>query len=943
MPIPRPRSRFGTIVVPALLVAAMWATTPSVGSAFDLVRKPATYDNALDLFEGGNFHGAIAELKRFLKIEPENGPARLLIARALVRIGLGRSAEEQLHRAAALGIEADAMAVTRARSYILQGKFADMLAENPPGDRNADIDVKVTYLRSLAQYALGRFDDSDHGFTATLAHTPDHVGAMLGRIRIAIARLRLDEAASLVDEAAKRAPTTPDSWYLSGEIARRRGDDAAAISAYGKALANTANHVPARIARASLLVESGRLREAMADLDAVRVIAPSDPQSALLRSLISAMSGRTTEASSELGRLASTIDRRSKTQRNDGPSRNLLVGVVNHARGTTDQSLNGLRRYLLHAPQHVGARILIGKNLAERGDFAGAIATLRPALAFAPGDPALLGLLGGFHMRAGRLREAVPLLRAAIERDPGSRMLARLHVLSRLAAGGFTATQAELDDLLGVIGPIRGGALIGLMQIGGLAHADALDTARAIAERLPGSPFVQNLAGIVRLRQGEGERARQHFEQARALSSGYLPALFNLAAVATRSGNIDLARVRYGQVLTSLPDDATPMIRLSALAERAGDPESAVGWLIRAHELNKQHISVALGLGDLYLRTGRHGDALSLVTSVGGGRGRSSRLLEAVARTHVAAGDTALAIRRYRDVSNAETGNASDLIRIARIQRRLGDIRGAIYTFKTAMALDIGNHEARDGALELEAPSGGRGRELIYAEMLRHRYPNSGIGQVVAGNAWARDRHHGKAAAAYAQALRIEPRSETVLSQFRAIERAGKQPAALRLLDHWMEQHPNDNVVRRELAFATLRAGRLKRAWLLLGKLLAAIPRDAIVLNNLAWLSTKLGHDGALSFARRAFASRPADPAILDTYGMILVDEGKPERGLELLRRAQGQRSADPRLHYHVAVALNQLGRQDEARAELEAALRTNRAFAEANDARRLLLTLNGA
>ena len=85
------------------------------------------------------------------------------------------------------------------------------------------------------------------------------------------------------------------------------------------------------------------------------------------------------------------------------------------------------------------------------------------------------------------------------------------------------------------------------------------------------------------------------------------------------------------------------------------------------------------------------------------------------------------------------------------------------------------------------------------------------------------------------------------------------------------------------------------------------------------------------------------DPAVFDTYAMILIERGEAEGGLKLLRRAQGQRAGDARLHYHVAVALSRLGRPAEARAEVEAALRSDGSFAEASEARRLLRGLGGA
>jgi putative PEP-CTERM system TPR-repeat lipoprotein len=395
-------------------------------------------------------------------------------------------------------------------------------------------------------------------------------------------------------------------------------------------------------------------------------------------------------------------------------------------------------------------------------------------------------------------------------------------------------------------------------------------------------------------------------------------------------------------VLKSDPADAATMIELSGLAERSGDLNSAIVWLERAYKTDSR-IPVVSALGDFYLRAGRGADALVLVTSFDQGGRPGKRLLEAEARSRIAIGDIDSAIRVYREVSSAEKGTASELNRIARVQRRLGDTRGAIFTFKMATALDSENFEVRDGALELEVPSGGTDRRLINAERLQRRYPSSGIGHVVAGNAWMRDKRFGRAANAFAAALEIEPRRDTVLNRSKALEHAGDRNAALRLLVNWIVDQPGDHVVRRELAFASINTGRLKRAKLKFEILIGASPKDAVALNNLAWLSTRLGGGEGQSFAGRAYALRPSDPAILDTYGMILVEQGEPERGLALLRRAQHQLAGDPRLGYHAAVALNRLGRDAEARAELETALNSDQGFAEAREARQLMRNLGGA
>ena len=123
-------------------------------------------------------------------------------------------------------------------------------------------------------------------------------------------------------------------------------------------------------------------------------------------------------------------------------------------------------------------------------------------------------------------------------------------------------------------------------------------------------------------------------------------------------------------------------------------------------------------------------------------------------------------------------------------------------------------------------------------------------------------------------------------------------------------------------------------------KLLEERPNDVGILNNLAWTYHRLGDPRAVSIAERAYSLAPNVAATIDTLGWILVQQGNPERGLPLLREAHARASRESAVRYHLAVALNQLGRVDEARTELEAALEGGGNFDGEAEARALLRRL---
>ena len=111
------------------------------------------------------------------------------------------------------------------------------------------------------------------------------------------------------------------------------------------------------------------------------------------------------------------------------------------------------------------------------------------------------------------------------------------------------------------------------------------------------------------------------------------------------------------------------------------------------------------------------------------------------------------------------------------------------------------------------------------------------------------------------------------------------------------------------------------------------VPDSPIVLNSLAHVSQQLGRSEALDIARKAQSLAPGIPEINDTLGWILVQQGRAEEGIPYLRQAVARKTDDPVLRYHLAVALNKLGRNEQALLELNRLLSGPGDFAERQQA----------
>ena len=120
-----------------------------------------------------------------------------------------------------------------------------------------DPEAQAWYQAQLGHLFLldGRVDDAERAVARADHVFPGHPYAVLGRVRVQIARGQLRQAHT----ALARAGDTPETWALRGDLARRLGDGAAAGRAYREAVRlereGWAHEEPQPAALARLLAE----------------------------------------------------------------------------------------------------------------------------------------------------------------------------------------------------------------------------------------------------------------------------------------------------------------------------------------------------------------------------------------------------------------------------------------------------------------------------------------------------------------------------------------------------------------------------------------------------------------------------------------------------------------------------------------------------------------
>jgi tetratricopeptide (TPR) repeat protein len=243
--------------------------------------------------------------------------------------------------------------------------------------------------------------------------------------------------------------------------------------------------------------------------------------------------------------------------------------------------------------------------------------------------------------------------------------------------------------------------------------------------------------------------------------------------------------------------------------------------------------------------------------------------------------------------------------------------------------------------LDVVQGQGERARARI-EERLQRTPENSAV-LVVAARTWRATGDHAKAEQFLRRAIDADA------TNFEAYEMLGQLYVGQKRLDAALVEY--DRLAARQrgavgpptMAGLILQAqGRLDEARRRYERLVEAEPRAAVASNNLAWMYAKSGEqlDRALELARAAKAALPENPAVNDTLGFVYIRKQLPSVAIPLLRLAVQQQPGEPVFHYHLGLAHLQAGDKQAARKELEQALRLNREFEGAKEARELLRSL---
>lgn len=900
------------------------------------------YETALQHFTGGDYRAAVIQLKNALQQDSKHLPSRILLGRSYLASEFPVQAEAEFLQARKLGADMRTVDPLLAETFLQLGKFQSVLDEIAI-DPNSTVEAsKLRVFKGKAYLGLNEPDRAMWEFVEASRLNPREAGALMGQAQVHLNAGELPQARKLLADARSIEPDNPEFWLLKSQISQREGNPEIAVDELSRFLESKPGDSNARSSRASLLTDLNRLDAAQADIDILQASKRIDPFVDYLQAKINFHKGDSETARKSLALAGDTLDRIAPEQLESSERLLLLAGSVQFSAGHLEKSSDYLRKLLHKWPENSAARKIMAKVLLAQNQPDNAEKMILPLLEQSPQDPLVkllsgqIYLMKGDHAAAARVFEKLAFDRpndAQLQINLAQSLIGTNQIGPAIEALGGVDRQGEQGVAAGIMLTVLN------MQQG--KFDEAISAVQQVIEIEPDNLSAISLLGSAKLAGGDFAGAREAFGHALDLNPDFLAAKLNLGKVDAREGKLEQARERYQKMLDENPGQREILTAYSDLEALLGNFDEAIRWREKLRSFQPMEIQSNLELAQLYLNSGKPRQALEVVRGLYTNHPDDYRVRLALAVCQAASDEQELSKVTLANLARDVSYEAEKLYRIALYQKQLGDLKSAYWSLSKAVE---GNPVWLPAKVELALVAiqlNKHDEALDQALQLQIEHPDLSEGHFLEAEVLFQEKEMAGAERAYLKAQQIKPETIKVLRLYQIYRISGRPEEALRLLENWVAQNPEDLQVQNTLAGEMLQSGRHDDARIIYEKMLIGHPEDPLLLNNLAMLYQMAGDARALETARMAYRLAPTDPFVADTLGWALVNSGSPEEGLRYLREARSRHADLPDIGYHIALALHALKRDDEAKAELEKIISSGRDFPDKEAALEFLRKLS--
>ena len=746
---------------------------------------------------------------------------------------------------------------------------------------------------------------------------------------------RVQKAAEVAASLVKLDANNPLYQTLLGLVLAAQRDYAGAETAFRAALTLNPNFTAATHDLAKLYVATGRTDDAKkvyADLLSKK---PDDGAALLGSADIAVIEKKWSEAIDYINR--------ARTAAPNDPAAGIKLVNVYEMRQDWNSARTVAGELVAQYPRDVNVEIAQATAFLGSNDTKGAISSYRRAYEIAPKSIPILSRYVTLLTSAKEFREARTVLQEAIARDP----------LNAPLKGDLIRIEADIDGLDAALAKAHAFAkddpennVYDLVSAELYEKAGRPRDAVALLETaVAARPTDDSLAlTLSRLYTGTGDMTKAEAVLTRRLAADpkSLTVRAALARLYLTTGRTDDAKKGYDELLSQSPTDLAALLGLAEIAVAQKKWPEATDYITRARAAAPNDPAAGLLLVNMYGLQQDWKNATSAAAELVAQFPANVEVLDAQGRVQIAAGDKDGALSTYKRAQELAPNAEPILSRYLTLLNAAKKFPEEQTVLQAALDRNPQNASLKGDLIRVEAEIGGLEAGLAKARRFANDDPGNSLYDVVSAELYENAGRSREAITLADQVAATQPSDDNLtLALFHLYTRADDLAKAEGVLTARLKADSKDFVIRSILAGFYLEHRRYDPAIAEYTRLVAESPADPTALNNLAWLYQRQGDlPKARELAERAVAAAPAAAQIDDTMGWILLAQGEADRAMTYLTAANSAAPRNPDIQYHLAVALQRVGRPADAQAMLETLLGSGVSFTDKDEAEKLLLEL---
>lgn len=373
-----------------------------------------------------------------------------------------------------------------------------------------------------------------------------------------------------------------------------------------------------------------------------------------------------------------------------------------------------------------------------------------------------------------------------------------------------------------------------------------------------------------------------------------------------RLGEIELAQKSNERAIQLSPGNSNYHTLQSQIMLIQGDATNGGREATIALKLDPRNYPAAKLLARALLQEKRFDDAIKLTSDIRRQVPNDPQLLGNLAMAYLGKKDIEEALKVFSELLAKLPENSKALAMVASLTAK-GDLQAAIYFVQEHIA----------------------------------KVPDTPGHYILLGDLLIKDERNTEALSAFAEAQQLSPEDpQPYIMRGRLMHLMGNAEEAIAEFSELLQKNPHS--IPGQLGLAAVYESQKKTALAkeLYQKVLKLNPTQPVAANNLAYILIQ-EPDGDLGEALRlgmlAKQALPDDPRIADTLGMIHLR--REAYGLAILQfsLALSEKTNDPVINYHMALAKWKSNEKEQAITYLEKAISSDAGFDEKEEAERLL------